>query len=41
MREHQLCYLHDPGQEDLIGKAIILNDYETFAEKAYHTVFTS
>ena len=33
-----VLFFHDHGQEDLVGNAVILNDYETFAEKVYHTV---
>jgi len=38
MRKRPLCSLHDLGREGLVGNAVILNDYETFAEKVYHTV---
>ena len=38
MRRHQRCSLHDLGREGLVGNAVILNDYETFAEKVYHIV---
>jgi len=38
MRKHRQSALHDHGQKGLFGNAVILNDYETFAEKVYHTI---